>query len=123
MRVLEGHRLPVGCVAALPDGRIISGGCSIILDSSLRVWDASSGVCERVVQSTDADYASLNSFGRERHSLRANVFVSMLATSTARIHASERLSASIAAGSIAAPVLVCGSGTGKIYFMTVVAAR
>jgi hypothetical protein len=92
------------------------------------VWDASSGACERVVQIKDTDFASLNPSGFEGHSLLAkavNLSHSgpVLATSTARIHASEMLYASNALGCIAAPVLVGGSASGKVFFVTVVAAR
>ncbi len=111
-------------MAVLPDGRVVSRSD----DKRLRVWDASSGVCERVVRSADAAFAALDLFCRQRHSLLAKAVAldsdgPVLATSTARIHASEYVISPIAAGSIAAPVLVCGSGTGKMYFMTVVAAR
>ena len=119
-RSLEGHADWVRCVAVLPDGRVVSWS----RDMTLRMWDASSGVCERVVKSMDADFALLDSSG---HSLLSTAVAlghcgPMLATSTARFHASEELSASVAAGSIAAPVLVGGSSSGKVFFMTVVAA-
>ena len=110
-------------MAMLPDGRVVSGSD----DRTLRVWDASSGVCERVVQSTDADVASLNPSGRDGHSLFAKAVAlghsgPLLVTSTARIYASERLTASNAVDSIAAPALVGGAQSGSLFFMTVASA-
>ena len=37
----EGHSLTVNCIVFLPDGRVVSGS----YDSSLRVWDPSTGQC------------------------------------------------------------------------------
>jgi hypothetical protein len=98
------------------------------LDDTLRVWDASSGVCERIMKNTDAFFALLHPSCRGGDSLLAKAVKlshsgPMLATSAARIHAGEELSKSIVAGSIAAPVLFGGSPSGKVFFMTVVAAR
>jgi WD40 repeat protein len=123
-RVLEGHTGRVKCVVVLPDGRVVSRS----YDDTLRVWDASSGVCERIMKNTDAVFALLHPSCRGGDSLLAKAVKlshsgPMLATSAARTHASEGLSASIAAGSSAAPVLVCGPPSGKVFFMTVVAAR
>ena len=125
-RTLKGHEIfernlcGMSCVTILPNGRVVSGS----LDKTLRVWDATSGACERVVESTDADFDSLKPSGRGSHSLLALGHSGpLLATSSTRIHASEILTVSIAAGSIADPVLVGGAQSGKIFFMTVVAAR
>jgi WD40 repeat protein len=43
--VLDGHSVTVSCISALPDGSIVSGS----LDTTLRVWQPATGVCERVL--------------------------------------------------------------------------
>ena len=48
----EGHRLTVNCIIFLPDGRVVSGSS----DSSLRVWDPSTGQC---LQSLKGHYGSV----------------------------------------------------------------
>ena len=43
--MLVGHTDGVRGVCALPDGRVVSASS----DSTLRVWDVATGVCERVL--------------------------------------------------------------------------
>jgi WD40 repeat protein len=60
--VLAGHTDKIYCLALLPDGRVVSGSW----DDTLRVWQPSTGVCDRVIPefaklnpSTRSFYASL----------------------------------------------------------------
>ena len=46
LQTLEGHRLPITCVAKLRDGRVVSGSG----DSTLRVWDAATGQCHQTLE-------------------------------------------------------------------------
>ena len=43
------RRAQVNCVAALPDGRVVSGG----RDDKLKVWDASTSECIQTLRHTD----------------------------------------------------------------------
>jgi WD40 repeat protein len=124
-RVLNGHLGSVTCVAVLPDGRIISGGG---YDNSLRVWDALSGACECVLRRADADFASLDSSGRLGNSLAATAFGLqhnglLLTLGASRIHVGEDLHVSKAILWDRGLALVCGSSSGRVFVMTIVAAR
>jgi hypothetical protein len=107
----------------LSDGRVVSGSD----DLTLRVWLTSSGVCERIVQRTDADFASLDPSGREGHSpcaedIGLRHYGPVLATSASHIHVGESLSASNAASCVSGITLVCGAYSGKVYVMAGFAA-
>jgi len=120
--VLEGHTEYVICVSVLPDGRVVSGS----YDKTLRVWDAARGACERVVQRTDADYASLNPAVRADRSAAASAISldhsrAVLTTNAGRIHLGSSVESSNA---VAAPdlVLVAGTASGLVAFAEIIPA-
>ena len=49
--MMDSHTQSVTCHCILPDGRIVSGS----LDKTLRVWDAATGACERVLEGHSSD--------------------------------------------------------------------
>ena len=120
--MLEGHTENVSCVSVLPDGRVVSGSW----DNTLRVWDAASGACERVVQRTDADYASLNPVGRADHTAAASAISlghsgAVLSMSAGRIHLGADV---LSSNAVAVPdfVLIAGTESGLVAFTEIIPA-
>ena len=107
-------------------GTSSEAGRSGSYDKTLRVWDAASGACERVVKETDADYASLNPFGRVDHTAAALSHSlghrgAVLSTSAARIHLGADVRSQNA---VAVPdlVLIAGTVSGLVAFTEIIPA-